>query len=116
MNGFLRRSYASRRRTMDALLLAIMTLSLLVAASPVEAKHFSGMTWSRTYENIVGRSDVQTTSDGGFIVTGVSDRPWVLKTNALGEPGWEKGYSLSGYCYLSQVGSIQETRDRGYLL
>lgn len=65
-------------------------------------------------------SEVQPTSDGGYIVIGTTDRGghdhdiWLVKTGPGGETHWyaEKGYDDAN----EYGGSIQQTTDGGYLL
>ena len=87
--------------------------------------------WLRTY----GTNDsdeeghmVQETSDGGYIITGMSDcnydtewgKIWLIKTDASGSVVWDKKYEGTG----GQVGvwfknfgnSVQQTRDSGFIL
>jgi hypothetical protein len=104
-----------RSRVSAGLLLVVILLPLFIV-SPVSGKEQQGFTWSRTYSQMVGPDFVQQTSDGGFVVAGANySNVWVLKTNALGVPEWEKDYSPAGY-YSSDVGSLQQTRDGGYIV
>jgi uncharacterized delta-60 repeat protein len=61
---------------------------------------------------------VQQTSDGGFIVAGVtnssgSSAAWVLKLDANGGVAWQKTYGGEGNY---AVYSVQQTADGGYML
>jgi hypothetical protein len=98
-----------------AVLVILFILLLLAAVSPVSARRQQGITWSRTYSQIIGADSVQQTSDGGFVVAGAYFTVLVLKTDALGVPEWERDYSPAGY-YSSEVGSVQQTSDGGYIV
>jgi len=78
--------------------------------------------WTRTYGGIsydVGRS-VQQTTDGGYIVAGVtesygagSDDVYLIKTNDSGDTLWTRTYGGISY----DVGeSVQQTTDGGYIV
>ncbi len=66
-----------------------------------------------------GARCVQETPDGGYIITGYTSslgQPldmWLLKTNALGDTLWTRGYGGAsveiGYC-------VQKTQDGGYII
>lgn len=79
----------SHRATMLSLMILVLLFPLTVV-SPVSAKKQQGITWSGTYGQIIGSDFVQQTSDGGFVVAGVYSSLWVLKTDALGVPEWER--------------------------
>ncbi len=93
-----------------------MLLSLIAVPS-VMAKKPSGITWSRTYVPIVGYDSVQVTSDGGFVASGRtrSNGAWVMEASPTGDPEWERGYLPLGYADAEAL-SIQQTRDRGYIV
>lgn len=65
-------------------------------------------------------SEMQPTSDGGYILIGTTDRGgedhdiWLVKIKANGDTQWykEKGYDSENECGIS----IQQTSDGGYLL
>lgn len=83
--------------------------------------------WSKIFQSggddlCIGFS-VQQTSDGGYIVTGVSDVAtvkssdggslWLIKTNSNGIEQWNKTF----YKYESAEGrSVQQTSDGGYII
>jgi hypothetical protein len=77
--------------------------------------------WTRTYGGTsyaVGQS-VQQTSDGGYIVAGMSDsfgdsmQVYLIKTNASGDTLWTKTY---GGMYDDRGYSVQQTFDGGYIV
>lgn len=75
-------------------------------------KNFGGPDWG-------SGSDIQPTSDGGFIIagsTGSSDDndsgAWIAKLDADGLIEWQKKYNGSGY---DAARSIQQTSDGGYI-
>ena len=84
---------------------------------------FCQSTFVRVYNSIADSSyymleNVDTTDDGGFIITGnlsdslVYGNAFLLKLDSQGLPQWSKGYSASwsmGY-------DVLQTSDRGYLL
>jgi hypothetical protein len=81
--------------------------------------------WTRTYggtndDRIWGRSSVDTTADGGYIVTGGTQSfgaglrdVWLLKIHANGDTLWTRTYGGTdndlGY-------SVQQTYDGGYII
>jgi uncharacterized delta-60 repeat protein len=65
-------------------------------------------------------SQIQQTSDGGYIVAGVARSfgvggydLWVLKLNSTGTVSWQKTYGGPDY---EETGSIQQTSDGGYIV
>jgi hypothetical protein len=54
---------------------------------------------------------VQQTSDGGYIITGETNRDvWLIKTNSTGNIIWDKNFGgISGNC-------VQQTTDGGYII
>jgi hypothetical protein len=72
--------------------------------------------WERTYGGITedcGNS-VQQTTDGGFIVTGISELSiYLIKTDQNGDTVWTKKYAKTA----GGVGcSVQQTSDGGYII
>ena len=77
--------------------------------------------WTRTYGGIKHDHaySVKQTSDSGYIVAGhslsfgSSGGFYVVKTNAIGDTLWTKGYGGNGnsFCY-----SIEQTYDGGYII
>ncbi|MDH5466520.1 MAG: hypothetical protein OEY25_03790 [Candidatus Aminicenantes bacterium] len=78
--------------------------------------------WQRAYGGIYGdvAYSIQQTSDGGYIVTGLSESFgagsfdfWVLKLTLTGEIEWQRAY---GGIYWDVAYSIQQTSDGGYVV
>ena len=76
--------------------------------------------WQKTYggSGYGDATSIQQTSDGGYIVAGVTfgtgnEDLWVLKLNADGTVAWQKTYGGSGFDYAT---SIQQTSDGGYIV
>jgi hypothetical protein len=79
--------------------------------------------WSKTYGGPGDDSamSVQQTSDGGYIVAGVTysysvagwSDLWLVKTNMMGERQWSKAFGGSGE---DMADSIQRTSDDGYII
>jgi hypothetical protein len=78
--------------------------------------------WNKSYGGIGedGGISVQETSDGGYIIAGVTGSYgaggidiWLIKTDSDGNELWNRtfGGSLEDFCY-----SVQETNDGGYIL
>ncbi|PNX48599.1 MAG: hypothetical protein BV457_03370 [Thermoplasmata archaeon M9B1D] len=77
--------------------------------------------WDKTF----GRTDymdtgysVQQTIDGGYIFTGVSERPGaskvlLIKTDSNGDKVWDKTFGKTGFNYCF---SVQQTTDGGYII
>jgi len=82
---------------------------------------FGDLDWNYTFggdsEHDYGYS-VQQTTDGGYIVTGVSSAGagsdvWLLKTDSSGTLDWNQNFGGAGY----EVGySVQQTTDGGYII
>ncbi len=65
-------------------------------------------------------SSIQQTTDGGYIVAGVtglfesgSSDAYILKLNSDGSLAWQKTYGGNGY---DAASSIQQTTDGGYIV
>ena len=79
--------------------------------------------WDKTFgeSGYNGATDVQQTSDGGYILAGgfnmnsssLSGDAWLIKTDASGNKVWDKTFGESGYDVASDV---QQTSDGGYIL
>jgi hypothetical protein len=77
--------------------------------------------WTKTYGGSyidVGNSVKQTT-DGGYIVTGLTDAGygddvWLIKTNSIGDTLWTKTYG--GTSSPDQGFAVQQTNDGGYII
>ena len=105
------------------LLMTLLVMAPLVVANPVQAqveRQLHAVTWSRTYQPIVGTDAFTVTSDGGFIIGGQGFGhgldAWVMKADSNGEPEWEKNYHPTGYPYSTGVVQVMETRGGGYLV
>jgi ribosomal protein S11 len=80
--------------------------------------------WAKTYGGTYydGASSVQQTSDGGYIVAGLtysfgagSSDIFLIKTDASGNIIWAKTYGGTGY-YEDEAYSVQQTSDGGYIV
>ena len=78
--------------------------------------------WAKTYGGISydWASSVQQTSDGGYIVAGVTlsfgagySDAFIIKTDANGNIIWAKTYGGTGY---EEASSVQQTSDGGYIV
>jgi hypothetical protein len=92
---------------------------------------FTGMVsaseWAKTYDGS-GReyaSSIQQTTDGGYIVAGMSDSfgsgafdedLWVLRLNSVGDVIWQKIYRSDYQDDDEGARSIQQTTDGGYIV
>jgi len=96
--------------------LAAMILPILALAQPPDSL------WSRTFGGSNGEAcqSVQQTSDGGYIMAGLTysfgagnSDFWLVKTNADGQGLWSRtfGGASFDYCF-----SVQQTSDGGYIL
>lgn len=79
------------------------------------------MLWQRTFggEGDDGGVSVQQTSDGGFILLGVTEPPlggydfWLIKTDAEGNMLWNRTFNNNRWDYGF---SVQQTSDGGFIL
>jgi hypothetical protein len=78
--------------------------------------------WTRNYGGISGNdygTSVQQTSDGGYIVAGVTtsygndNQVYLVKTNASGDALWSRIYGGMDYDFGN---SVQQTSDGGYIV
>ena len=80
------------------------------------------LAWQKTYGGDAAdyASSIQQTTDGGYIVAGVtglfesgSSDAYILKLNSDGSLAWQKTYGGNGY---DAASSIQQTTDGGYIV
>jgi hypothetical protein len=77
-------------------------------------KTFGGIYWEQGY-------DVQETSDGGYIVAGITESfskgasvdAWLIKLNSAGDSLWTKTY---GGTEFDMAHAVQQTLDEGYII
>ncbi len=77
--------------------------------------------WQKTYGRYLsdGATSIQATSDGGYIVAGLTDQSsfdydfWVLKLNGMGYIEWQKIYGGFGW---EELESIRQTDDDGFIV
>ncbi len=108
----------------SSVLIIFLVLMPITFASPVEAKwqqHSpSPVTWSRTYQQLIGTDAFSVTPDGGFIVAGQmfgrGVDVWVMKADTKGDPEWEGDYHPVGFPYGTDVREVLLTRGGGYLV
>ncbi|MFZ8826272.1 MAG: T9SS type A sorting domain-containing protein [Candidatus Caldipriscus sp.] len=99
------------------LMLALLSVSLVALFT--ESAH-AQVRFARTYGGTNGEwaNSVQQTSDGGYIVAGIttsfgsgSGDAFLVKTDAYGNVQWAKTYGVS----LEEFTSVQQTSDGGYI-
>ncbi len=87
----------------------------------IKTDAFGNVQWAKTYGGTAydAAFSVQQTSDGGYIVAGVT---WsfgaggdilLIKTDASGDVQWAKTYGGTGY---DEAFSVQQTSDGGYIV
>src|SRR6266571_7537180 len=101
---------------MKVALMILLMLYPTVFIPPVGAEKTSGLTWSRTYENTLAPpASLDSTSDGGFIMTACCYVAWVIKADRTGRPEWERSYVPDTDPY-PDAAQVLQTSDKGYLL
>ena len=106
----------------------LFSLLIIATISTTSYSQTSNIQWQKTFGGSLPDEayHIQQTTDGGYVVAGVSqsndgqvtgnhggDDYWVVKLNDTGAIQWEKSFGGSGddICY-----SIQQTADGGYIL
>ena len=96
---------------------------LFVLFITTEMQSWAQSLWSRTFSGVNSEygSDIQTTSDGGYIVAGRSASfgagsfdAWALKLDSSGSIQWQKAYG--GATVSKEATSIEPTADGGYII
>src|SRR6476659_6468485 len=105
-----------------------LTLVLLIANTYAIAQTSWAIQWQKTLggSGSDGAYSVKLTSDGGYIIAGVSYSSdgdvtgnhgdydyWIVKLNSNGTIQWQKSMGGSGY---DQASSIVQTTDGGYII
>ena len=100
----------------------LMVIALITVVFIFSSKMASASQWIKTYGDTDGEiaNSIQQTSDGGYIVAGVTTSfgagngdVWVLKLDGSGNVQWQKTYGGTMYDYAH---SIQQTSDGGYIV
>jgi hypothetical protein len=103
------------KRIIGIILLLALTNVVCAETAPDEewSKTFGGIDDDRAYS-------VQQTSDGGYIITGITDSygagsrdVWLVKTDSDGNKQWDKTF---GGTNIDDASSVQQTSDGGYIL
>jgi hypothetical protein len=90
----------------------------------IKLDELGNISWQKTYSGCGGAmaSFIEQTSDGGYIVTGITNQCeigkhndlWVIKLDAFGNITWQKTYGAPGD--ESTNSKIHQTSDGGYIL
>jgi hypothetical protein len=84
----------------------------------IKTDSFGDLLWTKTFGSSVyeGASEVQQTTDGGYIIAGggeVGLGAYLIRIDSIGGPLWTKIYSISGAtCGAS---SVKQTADGGFI-
>jgi len=88
----------------------------------IKTNNYGDTLWSKTYGGINGDegSEVQQTTDGGYIIVGVTasfgaggNDVYLIKTDSIGDTLWSKTY---GNTFYDAGTSIKQTTDGGYII
>ncbi|MBP2000032.1 hypothetical protein J2Z69_001051 [Paenibacillus shirakamiensis] len=115
--------YAISRRTFFIILFLTLVSSITVGVSyAASTTDTPAIEWSRQYgmdEQFVRGSNIASSSDGGYIVTGnfsiTSERIYILKLNAAGKIQWEQKMQQDKDKFTS-ADSTMQTKDGGFLV
>ena len=101
---------------------AIFVLASLGAASSILYAQAPNTLWTQTFggSSYDAGYSVRQTSDGGYIITGVTESygagsgdVWLIKTNSSGDTLWTKTFGGSGS---DASFSVQQTSDGGHII
>ncbi len=90
----------------------LVCLGFTMTAAQAQTADWAKGCWERTFgDGSAHASDIQTTSDGGYIVAGVSNSDgWVIKLDAQGERVWDH------YLGYGSGTVVEATTDDGYIV
>ena len=88
----------------------------------IKTDSFAKKQWEQTFGGSVGNStgrSVQQTTDGGYIIAGMTDsfsagkvKAYLIKTDSSGMKQWEQTYGGNAF---NNAASVQQTTDSGYI-
>lgn len=129
----MRQGITKQMRVLAGTVALAVGIAASVLAAPTAAAASGPTKFIKVYANIINKvqynltpEDVQATSDGGYIVLGLTPPPssggagvsWLLKLNSSGTPQWQKEvgcFSLPPGSYSDGV-SVQQTSDGGFVI